>query len=337
MTDEPYRCTSLFDFDDEGEPCEVLYAPMVCILESPSVDDREANRCEGRAISEALRIAQIRHKVFDIVDESTFTAALEGIADFAAVRSRKLSSGGKQVRVPRLFLHISCHGNEDGIGLTNNDFINWTTLGDRILKLATRLELFRPEWSSSANLHICMSSCRGLHARRMATNPDACPFVCLIGCKSDVLWTDAVVAFTTFYHQAITKERSTPRVIQAINDAALAPDVFELVTARDVGAKGFGEVPVVVLMSTGENRRFRWLYDTHRDREYIPYIWLKDQVCDPVTSEPILDPTTGKQPEYFDDPIESIRFMRDNPGRVCQVERTAAQEILIRFARDGSE
>ena len=202
------------------------------------------------------------------------------------------------------------------------------------MSLAQAIGLYDPAVSPCANLLVSMSSCRGLHAKAMATSPKKCPFICLIGCKEDVLWIDAVTAFNTFYHQAITKERTIPKIIQSINDASLSPNVFELVTAKDVGAEGFGDTPVVVLMSADENGKLRWSFDIRTGRPNIPCIWLKDQVCDPGSLEPITDPVTGGQIQYFDDPAEAVRFMQENRGQYCQVERCTAQEINIRFAHN---
>lgn len=332
MSDEGYVCTSLYDFEDEGQPCEVLYMPTVCIIESPSPDDRLLNRREALAISEALRLANIRNKVFDVSGEASFTESLKEIRDYCAIRHSVLVQGERtKYVVPRLFLHISCHGNEQGIGFTDGHFCDWFDLGKRLLSLAKDIGLYDSAVSPCANLLLCMSSCRGLHAKAMASSPQECPFMCLIGCKENVQWTDAVTAFNTFYHQAITKERTIPNIIQSINDASLSPEVFELVTVKDVGVEGFGDAPVVVLMSADENGRLRWSFDIRTKRPNIPCIWMKDQVCDPESLEPITDPVTGGQLQYFDDPAEAVLYMQKNSERPCQVERCAAQEINIRF------
>src|ERR1700730_7897920 len=41
-------------------------------------------------------------------------------------------------------LHIECHGNDDGIGLANADFMDWEQLCEHFVKInmATRLNLF---------------------------------------------------------------------------------------------------------------------------------------------------------------------------------------------------
>lgn len=333
MSDEGYVYTTLYEFDLEGNQCEVLYVPTVCIIESPSTDDRRVNRREGLAISEPLRIANIRNRVFDVTDEASFRKSLEDIREYCAIR-QSVSAPGLRVRysVPRLFLHISCHGNEDGIVFTSGHFCEWPALGNYLLSLTQDIGLYDPQVASCANLLVCMSSCRGLHARAMATSPKECPFLCLIGCKENVLWTDAIAAFNTFYHQAITKERSIPKIIESINDASLSRDVFDLVTAKGAGAEGFGDTPLVVLMLADQNGKFRWSYDPRTGQPHIPFMWPKDQVYDPSSLVPITDPVTGGKLHYFDDPADAVRFMQEHREHYCQVERCTAQEINIRFA-----
>lgn len=327
-----YVGTSLCDFDHEGQSFELLYVPTVCIIESPSKADREINRREGLAISESLRLANIRNKGFDVKDKDSFTTALEEIRDFCAIRYSVADPGGRrQCVIPRLFLHISCHGNEHGIGLTDGHFCDWADLGNELWSLAQDIGLCDPSVGPCANLLVIMSSCRGLHAKAMAT-PDKCPFVCLVGCKENVLWTDAVIAFNTFYHQAITKGRTIPKIIESINDASLSPNVFELVTPKDVGVDGFGDKPMVVLMAADENGNLMWIYDMCTNRPNIPCVWPKDQACNPLSRISITDSVSEGNLQYFEDPAEAVRFMRQNRGRCCQVERCAAQEIVLRFA-----
>lgn len=293
MAEEQFVSTSIFDFEEDGEESTLL----------------------------------------DVSSHSDFVNALDEIAIFAApVKLTKVPGQRRKCCVPRLFLHISCHGNEDGIAFTNGDVITWHELKTHLTDLTKRLHLFRPDEVSAACMTLCMSSCCGLYARAMADDKYAVPFHALVGCKSNIEWTDSITAYNTFYHQVITKERSVPRAINAINEASLSKEIFELVTAYDVGAIGFTNVTPVVLMSTDIDGKMRWAFDTQVGKLHIPYLWDKDNLYHPDTQEPIIDPATGDTPIYFDDPEKAVEFMQSNPTHFCQVERGAAQDINIRYA-----
>ena len=328
-----FMARSIFDFEENGEMCEALYVPHVCIIESPSKDDRAIGRREGAALSSALELAGIRHKLFDVFGLKSLRSALVEMAEFCQphlATTNEVKADKKQVAFPRLFVHFSCHGNSDGIGLTDGEFIPWTDLGQLLMKFASDLGAIEPG-QPVAPMHVCMSSCCGLYGRKMAS-PEACPFICLIGCKESVDWTDALTAYITFYHQVINKERIIPRAVTSINEASLQRDVFELVMCGDIGVSGFTSNPVVVLMCADPDGRFIWVFDQRRGRPEIPVTWPKDDLRDLVTGEPLIESSTGKPFPYFDDHAAAVNFMRGYPGRFCQVERGAAQEICIREA-----
>tara|TARA_R110002111_G_scaffold127516_3_gene192434 strand:+ start:8909 stop:9418 length:510 start_codon:yes stop_codon:yes gene_type:complete len=166
----------------------------------------------------------------------------------------------------------------------------------------------------------------------MANNKNAVPFLALVGCHSTIEWMESITAYSTFYHQVITKGRMVPNAVKSINDASLSTEVFELVTAYDIGAVGFTGKTLVVIMSANSEGKIRWAFDMLVGKPYIPCVWSKDEINDPNTHELIVDAVSGGCPLYFDDPEAAIKFMQAHPDRLCQVERGAAQEINIRFA-----
>ncbi|MCE9551902.1 MAG: hypothetical protein K8T91_00790 [Planctomycetes bacterium] len=333
MSDDHFLAAPIAKFEENGELCELMYVPNVCIIESPSKADRAINRREGLAISEPLRVANIRHKLFDVGSRAELLNAFAEIAEFAApVKLKPIPGELRKCCAPRLFLHFSCHGNSAGIALTDEDFITWSELGTILTTLATKLGLVDPEKCAAACMTLCMSSCCGLYGRAMANDTSAVPFLGLVGCNSTITWTESITAYNTFYHQVITKGRTIPYAVRSINDASLSREVFELVTACDVGAVGFTGDNLVVLASANDRGKLAWICDLRVGDPHIPFVWRKDQLFDPVTLEPIVDTVTGGTFEYFDDPEAAITFMQANPRRPCQVERCAAQEISIRFA-----
>jgi hypothetical protein len=85
------------------------------------------------------------------------------------------------------------HGNDEGVGLTNGNFLTWEALEAELRPLMNFMR---------GGLLITMSSCFGLAGCRMAMNTTTnFPFWALVGHSGTVDWSDAAVAYITFYHQ----------------------------------------------------------------------------------------------------------------------------------------
>lgn len=90
-------------------------------------------------------------------------------------------------------LHISAHGFEDGIQLSNGEVLLWSELKEALLPVNAAFQGF---------LVVCMSSCKGYSGVRMAMELDGdLPFFALVGCADSPTWSETAVAFSTFYHQ----------------------------------------------------------------------------------------------------------------------------------------
>jgi hypothetical protein len=87
---------------------------MVHIVESPSADDFLAERHEGAVLRAALRHAQLPVRLHTTVDAQRFGKALAAVV-------------GDYERNQDSFpiIHLSMHGNDGGIGLTNGDTLDW--------------------------------------------------------------------------------------------------------------------------------------------------------------------------------------------------------------------
>jgi hypothetical protein len=158
---------------------------LVFIVESPSANDLLDDRVEGRALCSALQLAEIPHA-------------------YSLVTTRKALEDSLFERLPRLMqlpqfldrlpiLHLSMHGNNEGVGLTDGNVLTWDELRELITPLMNVM---------SGGLLICMSSCFGIGGCRMVMNQTADhPFWAIIGNKQDATWANAAVAYITFYHQ----------------------------------------------------------------------------------------------------------------------------------------
>jgi hypothetical protein len=142
----------------------------VFIIESAK-DDGEAKLLEeklaGTRISIRVRVAN---------NKKAFLSALRsGVIHFIAHRAS----------FP--VLHISAHGCEKGIGLSNYDFIGWDEFGAAI---GTQL---------SDRLILCMSTCQGLRSWGMALMENSPHYLLLVGTEEKPRWNDTKAGFPAFY------------------------------------------------------------------------------------------------------------------------------------------
>jgi hypothetical protein len=154
---------------------------FVHIIESPDPDDLLDGRMEGRVLGEALTLADIPH---------SYTLAAN-IGAFRRALSDRLVTAWTKHAVPPI-IHLSMHGNADGIQLLSGEFVTWNDLRRELMPL------FRAMPNA---LLVCMSSCFGIAGCRTAMNLDNEPhFWALVGHPGTVAWADSAVAYVTFYH-----------------------------------------------------------------------------------------------------------------------------------------
>jgi hypothetical protein len=91
-------------------------------------------------------------------------------------------------------VHLSMHGNESGVGLTEaGSFLSWDALREILQPIATAIN----GW-----LIITMSCCFGAAGCRMAMVEDnEHPFYALVGNNGSPTWADSAIAFMVFYHR----------------------------------------------------------------------------------------------------------------------------------------
>ena len=172
------------------------------MIESPSNEDLLDGRTEGRALIESLRLAEI--PVWYSL--ATTREMLERSLKERLVRALK--------EIPDRWpiLHISAHGNHEGIGLSNDDFISWEELRFFLSELVDGME---------GGLLICLSACFGTSAMRMAMNKrDGHTFWALVGNHEDAEWSDAAIAFSTFYHSFLKLKRTIEDSVRAMRIAS---------------------------------------------------------------------------------------------------------------------
>ncbi len=175
---------------------------LVYIVESPSSVDLYHKRYEGELLIKALDLAGIpsEHKL--AVNLEAFNAS------FTVGLQEHLSLPGA---LPPL-LHISAHGDKKGIQLTNGEEIDWNKLRDILMPINKAL---------NGSLILCMSSCQGINAFRMAITEGELPFFGVIGHSGEPSWSDTAIAYVTFYHllaKGYNVQEAVKRMIVASDD-----------------------------------------------------------------------------------------------------------------------
>lgn len=194
----------------------------VYIIESPADIDLFENRTEGKALSNVLEISEIPYEYLLVTSEKTFELAFKSIKDDIL-----------ELQEEYLFvwpiIHVSCHGNDSGIGLTDNSYLKWNVL----YQMLTEVNLCFEEDPSSP-IFLSMSSCFGLHAIKTDWDSESSPFAFVLGHEKEILWEDALIAFSVFYHNFVNKKKSSDIALACMNNSINAPGYFKLFNSKDI-------------------------------------------------------------------------------------------------------
>lgn len=91
-------------------------------------------------------------------------------------------------------LHVSCHGNSDGIQLTDGTFLEWDEFAEYLTPAIHRK-------------YLCLSSCQAASSSELVdifrTNPDCKP-ISVAGCPSSILWHHSFVAWSIYYSRLLS-------------------------------------------------------------------------------------------------------------------------------------
>jgi len=184
----------------------------VHIIESLSVNNLLKDMTEGALLKEGLRIVGIEHSYWSVENGARFGEAI----DIDVVETPHIL----QFDVP--IIHISAHGNKDGIQLTDGSFFHWSQLKS----------IFKRKYLDLHNLLIvCMSSCEGFGAARMAFNSESLPFLALIGPTAEIDLRDTAIAFLTFYYRL--KKDASPRAALKAMKISSGNDEFAMISGSD--------------------------------------------------------------------------------------------------------
>ncbi len=99
--------------------------PFVYIIESPKPDDLLDDHFEGKLLGEALGLAQIPYSYSLSTSKEMFVRCMGPRLFDEILRLRSLP-----------ILHLSMHGDQNGIVLTNGECIEWSELAELVRPLA---------------------------------------------------------------------------------------------------------------------------------------------------------------------------------------------------------
>jgi hypothetical protein len=217
----------------------------VYIIESPSAPDLYHGRSEGALLAQAAALDSVPSVIRIAVTPDAFIAALRvGLPE---------AMSAFPTRLP--IVHISAHGAQSGLQLSNGDVISWPQLRELLLPVNQSLSGF---------LLLCMSACEGYSACQMAMELEGGehPYWALIGNFGKPTWSETAVGYAALYH-LVSHGTPFPAAVEAMKVAS-GNDNWILETAEQA-QKAYAEYIKTVDLS-----RARESLEAAADRPDVP-------------------------------------------------------------------
>ena len=177
----------------------------------------------------ALRLCEIDVTYQLAVDRKTLERAFRSISEH--FQKERTDSN----ELP--FIHISAHGDDQGIQLTDEDYFDWDDLRSAIGEVNRSIGYVphnEPGLSKSiSRVSLCLSSCEGFGAHKIH-NSNPCPFQYLIGPMSKVTWADSLTAFQVFYHSANHSNNGIKESVDRMNAAIGFDHAFQFYESPEI-------------------------------------------------------------------------------------------------------
>lgn len=159
----------------------------ILLIESRSAQDHFDDRYEAATLKKVLNLQGVKAKHIEVVNKEYLAKALKLAAH-------------KNIN----YVHISAHGGNDGIELTDGEFVTWK-------------EFDELAWPHLKGVCICFSSCSvGLGADELFSyHKSFCNAI--VAPTRDITWGEGIVAFSAFYHRASNEETSTDQDVKVLN------------------------------------------------------------------------------------------------------------------------
>lgn len=203
------------------EAIPLKHLTKVYIIESPTSDEISKGINEGAGLSKAFASSGIDHKLYNVADVSGLRSAIEEITtDVSQIK----------FRLAAVTIHISMHGNDEGIGLTSGDFVTWKDLAELLRILFAKAFIPREVYGIRlCPLTLCFSTCHGLSAERINdyTTEDESLFQYIVGPVEAVTWANAEKAFVEFHRHTLDGKGSSKEAVRIMNTVAHLDNVFQ--------------------------------------------------------------------------------------------------------------
>lgn len=194
----------------------------VHIIESPHARDLLVDRREGLALFQALRLAEATATYSLATTTETFAEAILAVAE--------AEEDTDEFQLP--FIHISAHGCDGGIRLTDGTTFQWNDLRESLEDLSDAIGPAKVSGLSVSRVSLAMSTCDGFDAVKMH-DECSCPYAFLVGPIGTVTWPDSLTAFQVFYRGLLSGSAKIPQLIDRMN-ASIDFAIFEYHVAPDI-------------------------------------------------------------------------------------------------------
>ncbi len=200
--------------------------PDVYIIESAELDDYLDDRKEGVILEKSLKMMGVKNFYFPIFTLESFNFILSLIQPpYIDPKDETI------IKVP--VLHISTHGNNEGIQFMDGRFLNWKDFGSLLLPINKKCMQY---------LGVCMSVCCGAYAEDAAKvlSISNCPYLYLVGPIKTIGWADALLAFQVFYKHIDKLFNSKFLELNNLINSIVGNEVFKIIIGPET-QKAFEE------------------------------------------------------------------------------------------------
>jgi hypothetical protein len=171
----------------------------VFIIESNHFEDEETGIYEGKILTEILKLIGVKVKYYYIRSKDELRVLIKEFeeSDFK-------------------YLHLSCHGDENGIELTlDNSEVSFLELNDMFsYELPTR--------------RLFLSCCSVLKGERIKQDLFDTKFLSITGPLEDIYFQDAAVFWSSFYHLMFNNNKKNMRSNELKGTVEKLSEVFSL-------------------------------------------------------------------------------------------------------------
>ena len=164
----------------------------VFVIESQGANDHFEDRLEGRGLCEFLRIAQVPYAYKSVIDLDHLELALDMVCASSAT-----------------YVHFSCHGDHDGISLTDGTFVTWPDFHDLVWHRCNRALQRKVLVFSACLVGGGVEALLDMHSTFCAQ---------IIAPTRKIGWDEGLATFSAFYYRAkgSTSLRSDVEVMNSI-------------------------------------------------------------------------------------------------------------------------